>query len=63
MQPVWLVADPELSPLDQAIAPNGNIIDISTISRTLMFPADPTPKNWTIYNVSSPEPDLSRKLA
>ena len=24
---------------------------------------DPTPKNWTIYNVSSPEPDLSRKLA
>jgi hypothetical protein len=26
-------------------------------------PAEPAPKNWTVYNVSSPEPDLSRKLA
>jgi hypothetical protein len=26
LQPVRLVADPELSPLDLAIAPNGNIV-------------------------------------
>jgi hypothetical protein len=24
---------------------------------------DPAPKNCSVYNVSSPEPDLSRKLA